>query len=87
VVGGSTKRRVAWLRVVLRLSAHPVLWPTALRQAVLCARPGWWRRPPFLPLPEPGYLRFRLETAHGEEGTADADDLVAYLRWCRGRRR
>ena len=32
------------------------------------ARPGWWRRPPFLPLPAPDYLRFRMETAYGGAG-------------------
>jgi len=68
--------------VVLR---HPDLWATALRQARLLARPGWWRRPPFLPVPDPDYLRFRLLTAYGGDGSAapDPSDLVAYLRWCR----
>ena len=68
--------------VVLR---HPDLWATALRQARLLARPGWWRRPPFLPVPDPDYLWFRLLTAYGGDGTAapDPSDLVAYLRWCR----
>ncbi|HEV7862955.1 MAG TPA: hypothetical protein VGR20_09650 [Acidimicrobiia bacterium] len=47
------------------------------------ARPGWWRRPPFLPLPDPDYVRFRLQTAYGPHGTPAADDLVAYLNWCR----
>ena len=68
--------------VVLR---HPDLWGTALRQARLLARPRWWRRPPFLPVPDQDYLRFRLLTAYGGDGTAapDPSDLVAYLRWCR----
>jgi hypothetical protein len=47
------------------------------------ARPGWWRRPPFLPLPDPDYVRFRLQTAYGSTGTPAGDDLVAYLSWCR----
>jgi hypothetical protein len=68
--------------VVLR---HPDLWGTALRQLRVLARPGWWRRAPFLPVPDPEYLRFRLLTAYGGDGTAapDPSDLVAYLRWCR----
>ncbi|HZP29416.1 MAG TPA: hypothetical protein VFC99_10725 [Acidimicrobiia bacterium] len=45
--------------------AHPELWPTALRQAARLAPAGWWRRPPFLPLPDREYLRFRLETQYG----------------------
>jgi len=64
---------------------HPGLWWSALRQAHLLAGPGWWRRPPFLPLPAPDYLRFRLQTAYG--GTGDdpprPEDLVTYLRWVR----
>jgi hypothetical protein len=47
------------------------------------ARPGWWRRPPFLPLPDRDYVRFRLQTAYGPSGTPTGDDLVAYLNWCR----
>lgn len=64
---------------------HPDLWGTALRQLRLLARPGWWRRPPFLPIPDAEYLRFRLLTAYGGDGSAtpDPSDLVAYLRWCR----
>lgn len=64
---------------------RPELWGTALRQVRTLARPGWWRRPPFLPLPDPEYLRFRLTTAYGGDGTAPptAEDLVAYLHWCR----
>ena len=56
-----------------------------MRQAFALAQPGWWRRPPFLPLPAPDYLRFRLETAYGGagDGPIDPGDLVTYLRWCR----
>lgn len=70
------------MRAVLR---HPSLWWTGLRQVLVLARPGWWRRPPFLPWPDPGYLRFRMETAYGGAGDQrpEADDLVTYLRWCR----
>ncbi len=75
-----------WLvRAVVAVAGRPRLWGTALRQVVALARPGWWRRPPFLPLPAPDYLRFRLETAYGGHGDHPADpaDLLAYLRWCR----
>ncbi|CAB4687235.1 hypothetical protein IMCC26207_102116 [Actinobacteria bacterium IMCC26207] len=70
------------IRVVL---GHPSLWPTAIRQMFLLAPSGWWRRAPFLPLPDAAYLRFRMVTAYGGDGTAVAqpDDLLTYLRWCR----
>jgi hypothetical protein len=56
----------------------------AVRQTLVLARPGWWRRPPFLPLPDRAYLRFRLVTAYGGDGRPPTpDDLIAYLRWCK----
>jgi hypothetical protein len=62
---------------------RPGLWPAAIGQAVRLARPGWWKRPPFLPVPDPDYVRFRMRTAYGSHGTPAAGDLVAYLNWCR----
>ena len=47
------------------------------------SRPRWWRRAPFLPIPDADYLRFRLETQYGTGGAPDPDDVVVYLRWCR----
>jgi hypothetical protein len=71
-----------WLRATLLVLARPDLWWTALRQAGRLARPGWWRRSPFLPLPDRDYLRFRFETQYGSDGRPDPGDLVAYLDWC-----
>jgi hypothetical protein len=63
---------------------RPSLWPTALIQVGVLARPGWWRRWPPLPRPDAGYVRFRLETAYGDpEAELLADDVVEYLNWCR----
>jgi hypothetical protein len=45
---------------------------------------GWWRRAPFLPLPRPEYLEFRMVTQYGvNSARPDPDDVVNYLRWCR----
>lgn len=67
---------------------RPGLWLTALYQARVLAAPGWWRRRPFLPLPDPAYLRFRVLTAQGGDGTApmSGDDVISYLQWCRASR-
>jgi hypothetical protein len=66
------------------LAVRPWLWADALR----LAPGGWWRRRPWLPVPDPGYLAFRLETQYGRpDQPADPDDLVAYLSWCRAMRR
>ena len=72
-----------WWPVGRDLLRRPGLWPTALAQARRTVRPGWWREPPFLPLPDPAYLRFRMETAYGPDGEPEAADVVAYLQWCR----
>ena len=78
----------AWLRAVGGVVARPLLWPTAVRQAVALAPAGWWRRRPFLPVPDASYLRFRLQTMYGGEAPApEPGDVVGYLEWCRSYRR
>lgn len=83
------RRLVGWLRVAPALLRRPDLWWTAAVQVRRLARAGWWRRPPFLPLPDRTYLRFRMVTAYGGDGrrAPEPDDLVSYLEWCRGDRR
>ena len=72
------------MSVLLAVARRPSLWFVALRQVRVLASPGWWRRPPFLPLPDASYLRFRLQTAYGSERSAlVAHDVVVYLRWCK----
>lgn len=70
----------AMARPLLR---HPILWPTAVVTALRLAEPGWWRRRPFLPLPDPDYLEFRLETQYGSGTDPDPEDMVTYLAWVR----
>jgi len=81
-------RRMRWMRPALAVGRHPSLWPIAVTQTFRLARRGWWRRPPFLPLPDREYLRFRLVTAYGDpEHPPEPQDVVDYLRWCRDHRR
>ena len=75
-----------WVAAVVGVAARPRLWGTALTSAVRLARPRWWRRPPFLPLPDRAYLAFRLETQYGAGGAPKPRDLVTYLEWCREQR-
>jgi hypothetical protein len=71
-----------WLKAALAVAVRPRLWVEGLRFLGAMAEPGWWRRPPFLPIPEPGYLRWRIATAYGSaEHPVRPDDLVAVLRW------
>ncbi len=72
-----------WRAVVVALLARPSLWGTAVSQSFRLARPGWWHRSPFLPVPDAGYLRFRLETQYGSDPDPEPADVVTYLHWCR----
>lgn len=88
VRGGRSAGTAGLRRALLAVAVRPRLWPVAARQVRRLARPGWWHRWPLLPIPDPAYLRFRMETAYGDDARApDPDDLVAYLQWCRDFRR
>lgn len=61
-----------------------MLWATALGQLRVLAPAGWWRRVPYLPLPDPAWVRFRMEAAYGDaDAVPRPGDVVAWLRWCR----
>ena len=71
-------------RAALAVLARPTLWGTAVRQVLVLAPSGWWRSAPHLPVPDPAYLRFRLQTAYGDpDREPDPGDVVTYLHWCR----
>ncbi len=77
----STKWLVPAAVAVVR---HPALWGTALRQIAKLAPRGWWRRSPFLPLPDAAYMKFRMVTAYGGDGSDPRpEDLLTYLHWCK----
>jgi hypothetical protein len=78
-------RALAALVALVAVAVRPRLWWVAARQALRIARPRWWQRAPFLPIPDAEYLRFRLETAYGDAIAPRPADLVAYLEWCRER--
>jgi hypothetical protein len=77
--------KIGWvLRAAAALAVRPTLWATAAHQVLVLAVDGWWRRAPFLPLPDRAYLRFRLQTAYGDPDRApEPHDIVTYLHWCR----
>jgi len=76
---------LTWVvQAAVALLRHPDLWVTAIRQAGVLAVEGWWKRPPFLPVPDRDYLRFRFQTMYGDPDRApDPGDVITYLRWCR----
>jgi hypothetical protein len=76
--------RAGWGASIVAVLRRPSLWGVAVRQVLVLAAPGWWRRWPLLPLPAPGYLAFRMQTAYGDPAAAPRpEDVVSYLRWCR----
>lgn len=43
---------------------------------------GWWRRPPFLPVPPREYLDWRMHTAYGDDGRLPTTgEIERYVRW------
>jgi len=71
--------------VAKAVGPRPSLWWASVGALWRMARPGWWHRAPFLPLPGEAYWRFRLVTAYGGDGETEAlapSDVVTYLRWC-----
>jgi hypothetical protein len=77
---------MGWLRLstslALRSLRDPATGAALLRVGWRFRGRHWWRRPPFLPLPDRTYLRWRMHTAYGEHDTVPpADDVIRYARW------
>jgi hypothetical protein len=73
---------MSWSAVVAAVARRPRLWRAAARQARLLAPTAWWRRPPFLPVPDRAWMRFRSETQYGDPDRIPAPhDVVAWLEW------
>ena len=71
-------------RLALRAAVRPRLALDLLRTAWAFRRRGWWRQPPFLPLPDRTYLGWRMYTAYADESAVSpADDVVRFARWRR----
>jgi len=64
------------------LCRHPSSAPVLARAGWRMRRADWWRRAPFLPLPDPRYWNFRMVTAFGDEGYRPTpEELLAAARW------
>ena len=78
----------SWTALALRLSARAAVNPRLAldlwRTLWAFRRRGWWRYPPFLPLPDRGYLRWRMYTAYGDEAAVPpVADVIGFARWRR----
>jgi hypothetical protein len=77
-----------WTSLLVRLAGRAVLNPRLaldlLRAAWAFRRRDWWRRPPFLPLPDRTYMRWRMYTAYADENAVPpTDDVIRFARWRR----
>jgi hypothetical protein len=77
-----------WLRLVLALAGRAVVNPRLavdlLKTGWAFRRRHWWRQPPFLPVPDRTYLRWRMYTAYGDEAAVPPpEDVVRFARWRR----
>ncbi len=80
--------RGSWAALMSALGARAILSPRLaldlLRTAWAFRRRGWWRMVPFLPLPDRGYLAWRMYTAYGDEAAVPTvDDVIHFARWRR----
>lgn len=75
-----------WLRLAMKLTArairHPRLAADLVRIAWRFRSRSWYRRFPFLPVPDPTYLRWRMYTAYGDyTAVPSVTDVERYARW------
>jgi len=68
----------------LRAMVNPRLAVDLLRAGWAFRRRRWWANPPFLPLPDVTYLRWRMYTAYGsEDAVPPLEDMLRFVRWRR----
>ena len=71
-------------RLLGRAAVNPRIALDLLALTWAFRRRAWWRRPPFLPLPDREYLAWRLHTAYGDEPTVPpVADVIRFARWRR----
>jgi hypothetical protein len=75
-----------WLRLTfalaLRAAPRPRLAAALLRVAWRFRTRSWYRRFPFLPLPDRTYLRWRMYTAYGNaDAVPPTSDIERYALW------
>lgn len=72
------------LALALRALVNPRLAIDLLRTGWAFRRREWWRKAPFVPIPDRAYLRWRMYTAYGDENAVPpVEDVVRFARWRR----
>lgn len=83
-----TQGGTGWLslagRLALRALVNPRLAVDLVRLTWSFRARDWIHRPPFLPLPPPEYIRWRMFTAYGDEhAVPPLEDVVRFAQWRR----
>jgi hypothetical protein len=78
----------SWGALALALAGRAVVNPRLALDLVKTGwafrRRDWWKTAPFVPLPDPTYLRWRMYTAYGDESAVPPpDDVIRFARWRR----
>ena len=78
------QRTVLVLGLVWRALLNPRVALDLVSLAWAMRSRHWYRTAPFLPLPPPEYLRWRMSTAYGDEDALPpVRDVLRYARWRR----
>ncbi len=77
-----------WAGLVVRLFSRALVNPRLALDLIEAGwafrRREWWRKAPFLPVPDPAYLRWRMFTAYGrEDAIPPVEDVLRFARWRR----
>ena len=75
-----------WLRLALLLTLRSLRRPQLAAQLIRIAwrfrSTSWYRRFPFLPVPDSTYLRWRMYTAYGDyDAVPSVTDVERYTSW------
>ena len=75
-----------WLRLALKLTARSIRSPRLAADLIRIAwrfrSRSWYRRFPFLPVPDSTYLRWRMYTAYGDyTAVPSVTDVERYAHW------
>jgi hypothetical protein len=78
----------SWTSLSIALFARAVINPRTARDLLALAwsmrRRRWYLGPPFLPVPPPEYVRWRMLTVYGDEDAVPpVADVIRLARWRR----
>jgi len=69
-------------KIASEILIRPRLWRTSVSAFFSLVPERWWMRRPFIPIPDPDVVAWRVTTAYGrDEMTLVWDDVLSYLEW------